>query len=80
MAAKRRNKKPTREVRSVQILPNKIVVRDERLVVVVRGRSKQWHTGEDLNRVGMPVGSGKALFAHPQGGITIGNKVPGPKG
>jgi hypothetical protein len=80
MVTKRRKKKPTREQRSVQILPNKIVVRDERLVIVVRGRSRDWHTGEDLRRMGMPVGSGKALFAHPLGGITIGNKVPGPKG
>jgi hypothetical protein len=79
MVAKRRKKKPTREERSVQILADKIVVRDERLVIVVRRSSRNWHTGEDFRRTGMPVGSGKALFAHPQGGITIGNKLPGPK-
>ena len=80
MVAKRGKKKPTREERSVQMLPDKIVVRDERLVIVVRQRSHDWHTGEDFKRMGMPVGSGRALFAYPRGGITIGNKVPGPKG
>ena len=59
MVAKRKKKRAARKERSVQILPNRIVVRDERLVVVVRGRSKQWHTGEDLNRAGVPVARAK---------------------
>jgi hypothetical protein len=78
MVAKRKKKRAASKERSVQILPNRIIVRDDRLVVIVRSRDVDWHSGASIKRA--HVGRGKALFAKPDGGITIGNKVPGPKG
>ncbi len=78
MVTRRKKKSAARKERSVQILPNRIVVRDDRLVVIVRSREVDWHSGASVKRA--HVGRGKALFAKTDGGITIGNKVPGPKG
>jgi hypothetical protein len=74
----KRRKKASRKDRSVTIAANRVVVRDDRLVIIVRSAAADWHTGASVKRA--HVGRGKALFADTRGGITIGNKVPGPKG